>query len=110
MAPSRAALVVAVAWMFPCYGLADLWARAGMAFGRGPALSMQARHGGKATNATMDAPKRAGLLRGGLRPPATGEPAAMRATRALLRAPHASESGRRPWADRLAQVQHITRQ
>jgi hypothetical protein len=46
---------------------------------------MQAIHGGKATNDTIDAQKIAVLLRGGMLPQASVYPAAMRATRDLLR-------------------------
>jgi hypothetical protein len=51
----------------------------------GQALSLQARHGGKAQHAKLDAPKMAAVRRGGRRPHADGYAAAMRATRALLR-------------------------
>lgn len=85
MAPSREALVVAVAGIVTWYGLADLWARAGLPLVLGQALSMQAMHGGKATHAKSDAHKLAVFLRGALRPQASGSPAARRATRALLR-------------------------
>ena len=47
--------------------------------------SMQAIHGGKATHDTIDAQKIAVLLRGGMLPQAYVSPAAMRATRDLLR-------------------------
>jgi transposase len=46
---------------------------------------MQAIHGGKAKNDKIDSQKIAVLLRGVLRPQASGYPAAMRATRDLLR-------------------------
>ena len=46
---------------------------------------MQAIHGGKATNDTIDSQTIAGLLRGGMLPQAYVSPAAMRATRDLLR-------------------------
>jgi transposase len=46
---------------------------------------MKAIHGGKATNDTIDAQKMAVLLRGGMLPQAYVYPAAMRATRDLLR-------------------------
>jgi hypothetical protein len=74
---------VAVACLLTWYWLAALWAQEGMAFGLGPALSMKAMHGGKATNDKRDAPKIAVLLRGGLLPQASGYPAQMRATRDL---------------------------
>jgi hypothetical protein len=56
-----------------------------MPFVLGHALSRQAIPGGKATNDQRDSPKLAALLRGGMRPHAYVDPAAMRATRALLR-------------------------
>jgi len=85
VAPYRDDLGVAVECVFPWYGLADLCAPAGMPFVLGHALSMQAIHGGKATNDTIDAHKIAVLLRGGLLPQAYVYPAARRATRALWR-------------------------
>jgi hypothetical protein len=85
VAPSRDGLVVAVECLCTWYGLADLWADAGLPFVLGPARSMKAMHGGKATNDTLDAQQIAAWLRGGLLPQASGSPAARRATRALLR-------------------------
>jgi transposase len=85
IAPSREDRVVCVACMFTWYWLADLCARAGIPFVLGHALSMQAIHGGKAKNDTIDAQKIAVLLRGGMLPQASVSPAAMRATRDLLR-------------------------
>src|SRR5712691_341218 len=84
-APYRAELGVGVEGMFTWYGLADLWAKAGMAFVLGPALSMKAIHGGKAKNDKIAAHKIAVLLRGGMLPQAYVSPAEMRATRDLLR-------------------------
>jgi hypothetical protein len=49
------------------------------------ALSMKALHGGQAKHDTIDAPKIAALLRGGMLPQADGYPAPMRATRDLWR-------------------------
>jgi len=72
IAPYRAEVVVCVACLFTWYGLADLGAREGMPFVLGHALSMNASHGGKATNDRIDAQKIAGLLRGGMLPPASG--------------------------------------
>jgi hypothetical protein len=46
---------------------------------------MNAIHGGKAKHDTIDAQKMAVWLRGGMLPPAYVYPAAMRATRDLLR-------------------------
>jgi transposase len=46
---------------------------------------MQAMHGGKAKNDTIDAQQLAALLRGGMLPQADVYPAELRATRALLR-------------------------
>ena len=85
VAPSRDGLVVAVACLFTWYWLADLCAQEGMPFVLGHALSMQAMHGGKAKNDTIDAQKLAALLRGGMLPQACVYPAPMRATRDLLR-------------------------
>jgi transposase len=85
LAPSRAELVVAVAWIFTWYWLADLCAREEIPFVLGQALSRTAIHGGKANTDTSDAQKIAVLRRGGLLPQAYVYPAAMRAPRALLR-------------------------
>jgi transposase len=56
-----------------------------MPFVLGHALSMQAIHGGKATNDKIDAHKIAVLRRGGMLPQAWVSPAEMRAPRDLLR-------------------------
>src|SRR6266705_5117565 len=85
IAPYREDLVVCVACLFTWYWLADLCARDGMPCVLGHALSMQAIHGGKAKNDTIDAQKIAVLLRGGMLPQAYVYPAEMRATRDLLR-------------------------
>ena len=85
IAPDREDVVVCVACLFTWYGLADLCAREGMAFVLGHALSMQAIHGGKATNDTIDAQNIAVLFSGGMLPHADVYPADMRATRDLLR-------------------------
>ena len=85
VAPYREDLVVCGACIFPWYGLADLWAREAMPVVLGHALSMPALPGGKATTDTSDSQKRAVRRRGGLLPPAYGDPAAMRAPRAWLR-------------------------
>jgi transposase len=85
IAPSRADLVIAVECVFTWDGLADLCAREDMPFVLGHALSMKAIHGGKANNDRIDAHKIAVLLRGGMLPQAYAYPAAMRATRDLLR-------------------------
>jgi hypothetical protein len=85
VAPSRTARVVGVACRFPWYGLAALWARAGIAGVRGPARAMTAMHGGTAPHAPLDAPQMAVVLRGEMLPQASGSPAARRATRELLR-------------------------
>jgi transposase len=57
----------------------------GIAFVLGHALAMKAIHGGKAKNDKIDSHKIAVLLRGGMLPQAYVYPAAMRATRDLLR-------------------------
>jgi Transposase len=83
IAPYRAGLVVAVACMLTWYGLADLCAQEGIAFVLGHALSMKAIHGGKAHNDTIDSHTLAVLLRGGMLPHASVDPAPLRATRDL---------------------------
>jgi hypothetical protein len=65
--------------------LADLCGREGLPFVLGQALYMKASHGGKAKHDKLDAHKIAVLLRGGMLPQAYVYPAAMRATRDLLR-------------------------
>jgi len=85
VAPYREDLVVAVECMFTWYWLADLCAAHGITFVLGHALAMKAIHGGKAKNDKIDAHKIAVLLRGGLLPQSYVYPAAMRATRDLLR-------------------------
>jgi transposase len=85
VAPYRADLVVCVECVFTWSWLADLCVREGIAFVLGHALYMKAIHDGKAKNDTIDAQKSAILLRGGLLPQADVDPAAMRATRDLLR-------------------------
>jgi transposase len=85
IAPYRTDLVVCVACIFTWYWLADLCTREGIPFVLGHALYMKAIHGGKAKNDKIDAQKIAVLLRGGMLPQAYVSPAAMRATRDLLR-------------------------
>jgi transposase len=85
IAPYRNNLVIAVECVFTWYWLADLCAREGIPFVLGHALYMKAIHGGKAKNDKIDAQKIAVLLRGGMLPQAYVYPAAMRATRDLLR-------------------------
>jgi Transposase len=85
IAPYRPGIVVAVECMFPWDGLADLWADAGIPFVLGHALSMQALHGGKATNDKSDAQKMAARRRGGMLPQASVSPAQRRAPRDLRR-------------------------
>jgi transposase len=85
IAPYRAEIVVAVECIFTWYWLADLCAQEGIPFVLGHALYMKAIHGGKAKNDKIDAHKIAVLLRGGMLPQAYVYPAAMRATRDLLR-------------------------
>lgn len=81
----REDLVVAAECMFTWYWLADVCAAEGIAFVLGHALAMKAIHGGKAKNDKLDSFKIASLLRGGLLPQASVDPAAMRATRDLIR-------------------------
>ncbi len=78
-------LVVAAECMFTWYWLADVCAAEGIRFVLGHALAMKAIHGGKAKNDKIDSYKIAVLLRGGLLPQAYVYPAAMRATRDLIR-------------------------
>ena len=85
IAPYREEIVVAVECIFTWYWLADLCAHEGLPFVLGHALYRKAIHGGKAQNDRIDARKVAVLLRGGMLPQADVYPAAMRATRALLR-------------------------
>jgi transposase len=85
IAPYREGLVVAVECIFIWYWLADLCAQEGIPFVLGHALYMKAIHGGKAKNDKIDSQKIAVLLRGGMVPQAYVYPAAMRATRDLLR-------------------------
>jgi transposase len=85
IAPYREGIVIAVACLFTWYWLADLCAQEGLPFVLGHALYMKAIHGGKAKNDTIDSQKIAVLLRGGMLPQAYVYPAAMRATRDLLR-------------------------
>lgn len=85
IAPYRDDLIVGVECIFTWYWLADLCARERIAFLLGHALYMKAIHGGKAKNDRIDAHKIAVLLRGGMFPEAYVYPAAMRATRDLMR-------------------------
>jgi transposase len=85
IAPYREHMVIAVECIFTWYWLADLCAQEGIPFVLGHALYMKAIHGGKAKNDKIDAHKIAVLLRGGMVPQAYVYPAAMRATRDLLR-------------------------
>jgi transposase len=85
IAPYREEIVVSVECIFTWYWLADLCAQEGLPFVLGHALYMKAIHGGKAKNDKLDAHKIAVLLRGGMLPQAYVYPAAMRATRDLLR-------------------------
>jgi transposase len=85
IAPDRTELVVCVECILTWYWLADRCAREGIPFVLGHALYMKAIHGGKAKNDTIDAQTIAVLLRGGMLPQAYVYPAAMRATRDLLR-------------------------
>jgi transposase len=81
----RRGIVVGVECMFAWYWLADLCAEYQIAFVLGHALYMKAIHGGKSKTDKIDSEKIARLLRGGTFPMAYVYPAAMRATRDLLR-------------------------
>lgn len=83
--PFRDDIVVGAECIFTWYWLADLCAEQEIPFVLGHALYMKAIHGGKAKNDRIDSRKIAGLLRGGNFPLAYVYPAAMRATRDLLR-------------------------
>jgi hypothetical protein len=85
VAPYRDNLVVAADCIFTWYWLADLCATQGIAFVLGHALAMRAIHGGKAKTNKLDAHRIAVLLHGGLLPQSYVYPAAVRATRDLLR-------------------------
>jgi transposase len=87
--------------------LADLGAQEDIPFVLGHALSMKAIHGGKAKHDRIDAHKIAVLLRGGMRPQAYVYPAAMRATRDLLRRRMPLTRKR---AELLAHIQHTNSQ
>jgi transposase len=107
VAPYRADLVVCVEVIFTWYWLADLCAREGIPFVLGHALYRKASHGGKATHDKIAAQKIAVLLRGGLLPQAYVYPAAMRATRDLLRR---RMHLLRKRAELLAHIQHTNSQ
>jgi transposase len=85
IAPDREEMVVAVECIFTWYWLADLWAQEGSPVVLGHARYLKAIHGGKAKHDQIDAHKMAVWLRGGMLPQAYVYPAAMRATRDLLR-------------------------
>ncbi|HSX81065.1 MAG TPA: transposase [Candidatus Saccharimonadia bacterium] len=85
IAPSREQIVLAAEGLLTWDWLADLCAGHGIPCVLGHALSMQAIHGGKATNDKRDAHTIAGLLRGGMRPQADVSPAERRAPRDRLR-------------------------
>jgi transposase len=85
IAPYREQIVLAAECMFTWYWLADLCADHGLPFVLGHARYMKAIHGGKAKNDKIDSQKIAARLRGGMFPQAYVYPAAMRATRDLLR-------------------------
>src|SRR5882724_1275851 len=85
IAPSHDQIVLAAACLLTWYWLADCCAEHGLPCVLGHALSMQAIHGGKAKNDTIDAHTIAVLLRGGMLPQASVSPAERRATRDLLR-------------------------
>jgi hypothetical protein len=85
VAPYRNDLVVAAECMLTWYWLADVCAAEAIDFVLGHALAMKAIHGGKAKNDKLDSFKIVTLLRGGLLPQAYVYPAAMRATRDLIR-------------------------
>jgi hypothetical protein len=81
MAPSRPGIGGAVAGRCPWDWLAALCAADGIPAVLGPALALQALHGGQATHDQSDAPTLAALRRGGRLPQASVSPATRRATR-----------------------------
>ena len=83
--PFREDIVVGVECIFTWYWLADLCAEQDIPFILGHALYMKSIHGGKAKNDRIDSRKIAAIMRGGTFPMAYVYPAAMRATRDLLR-------------------------
>jgi hypothetical protein len=107
VAPYRADLVVGVECLFTWDWLADFCAREGMPFALGHALYMKAIPGGKAKNDKIAAQQIAVLLRGGMLPQAYAYPAAMRATRDLLRR---RRHLMRQRAELLAHLQHTNSQ
>lgn len=105
IAPSRADLVVCVACLCTGDWLADRCTQEGLPCVLGHALSMHARHGGQAKHDRLDAHQIAVRLRGGMLPQASVYPAALRATRDLLRR---RRYGMRQRAALLAHVQKTT--
>ena len=85
VAPYRDGLVVALECLCTWYGLADLCAAQEIPCVLGQALYMKAIHGGKATHDTIASHKIAALLRGGMLPQASVDPAERRGTRDRLR-------------------------
>jgi transposase len=107
IAPYRDQLVIAAECRLTWYWLADLCAEHSIPCVRGHALYMQAIHGGKAKNDTIDAQNSAVLRRGGMLPQASVDPAEMRATRDLRRRrTHLA----RTRGELLAHVQHTNSQ
>lgn len=84
-APDRDDRVIAVECLFTWDWLADFCVQEGIAFGLGHARYMKAIHGGKTKHDKLDSHKLAVLLREGVLPQASVDPAAMRATRDVLR-------------------------
>ena len=107
IAPSRNAMVIAVAWLLPWSWLAALGAPEGRPVVLGHALAMPASQGGTTTHDQMDSQTSAVLLRGARLPQTSVSPAAMRATRALLRR---RTQVRRQRAALLAHLHTTTRQ
>jgi hypothetical protein len=107
IAPYRDQLVIAAECRLTWSWLADLCAEHSLPCVRGHALYMQAIHGGKAKNDTIDAQNSAVLRRGGMLPQASVDPAEMRATRDLRRRrTHLA----RTRGELLAHVQHTNSQ
>jgi transposase len=85
IAPYGDQIVRVAGCMCTWYWRADLCAQQSLLLVLGHALSMKAIHGGQAKHDEIDAQNIAVLLRGGVLPQASVDPAEMRATRDLLR-------------------------
>jgi hypothetical protein len=96
IAPARDGLLIAVAGLCTCYGLADLGAAGGHPVVWSPVLSRTARQSGKALDDTLEAHQMAALRRGGLHPHAAVSPVYRRVTTAPPSGCGAATCGWRP--------------